>query len=70
MQKVLNRAVTWLLSAKAIREGGKTIEQDIPIWENKVYRHDPMLCDGDGPIMQYRRWARQFYYEPVAGTTT
>jgi len=70
MQKVLNRAVTWLLSAKAIREGGKTIEQDIPIWENKVYRHDPMLCDGDGPIMQYRRWARQFYCEPVAGTTT
>ncbi len=33
---------------------------DYPIWENKVYVPDPILCDGDGPIAEYRRWARQF----------
>lgn len=36
-------------------------QQDFPIWENKIYREDPLLCDGDGPISAYRRWAQQFY---------
>jgi 3-ketosteroid 9alpha-monooxygenase subunit A len=40
-------------------------EQDIPIWEHKVYMENPTLCDGDGPIHQYRKWFRQFYAEPV-----
>lgn len=36
-------------------------EDDIRIWEHKVWRDPPMLCDGDGPIGQLRRWYRQFY---------
>jgi nitrite reductase/ring-hydroxylating ferredoxin subunit len=35
--------------------------EDTPIWENKVYHERPVLCDGDGPIAEYRRWAAQFY---------
>jgi 3-ketosteroid 9alpha-monooxygenase subunit A len=35
--------------------------QDIPIWENKIYRERPPLTAVDGPIAQYRRWFRQFY---------
>jgi hypothetical protein len=35
--------------------------QDIPIWENKTHWERPILCDGDGPIAELRRWARQFY---------
>lgn len=35
-------------------------EADFPIWENKLYREHPVLCDGDGPIADYRRWAGQF----------
>lgn len=50
-----------ILIRKAVREGRRTIDQDIPIWENKMYRERPGLCEGDGPIMQYRRWAAQFY---------
>lgn len=50
-----------LLLRKAIAEGKKTIDQDVPIWENKIYRERPGLCEGDGPIMQFRRWAAQFY---------
>jgi 3-ketosteroid 9alpha-monooxygenase subunit A len=36
-------------------------EQDIPIWEHKTYRDQPLLCHGDGPIGAYRKWANQFY---------
>ena len=39
-------------------------EDDIRIWENKLYRDVPVLCDGDGPIAQLRRWYRQFYAGP------
>lgn len=37
---------------------------DIPLWENKKYFDRPVLCKDDGPIMQVRKWARQFYSEP------
>jgi 3-ketosteroid 9alpha-monooxygenase subunit A len=36
-------------------------EDDTKIWESKLYRETPILCDGDGPISQARRWYRQFY---------
>lgn len=48
----------WL--AEVIRQ----LEQDRPIWENKVQHENPMLCDGDGPIAVFRRWAMQFYTWP------
>ena len=35
--------------------------QDVPIWENKIYRERPMLTKLDGPVAQYRRWFRRFY---------
>ena len=37
------------------------IDNDKPIWENKCYRRNPILCEEDGPIPEYRRWASQFY---------
>ena len=40
------------------------IEQDIPIWNHKRYLPRPLLCDGDGPIMQFRRFFSRFYYTP------
>ena len=40
--------------------------QDIAIWENKVWRDRPVLCDGDGPIMKLRKWYGTFY-APDAG---
>jgi phenylpropionate dioxygenase-like ring-hydroxylating dioxygenase large terminal subunit len=39
----------------------RQVGEDIPIWENKRYLRAPMLCDGDGPIADYRRWCVQFY---------
>jgi 3-ketosteroid 9alpha-monooxygenase subunit A len=41
-------------------------EDDIRIWENKIYRDPPMISEADGPIGHLRRWYKQFYrpYEP------
>ena len=47
-----------------IAEIVRQVEQDIPIWEHKVFREAPILCDGDGPIAKYRRWFNQFYDRP------
>ena len=33
----------------------------MPIWEHKIFQPNPILCDGDGPIAQFRRWFGQFY---------
>ena len=44
-----------------IAEIVRQVQQDIPIWENKIYRESPILCDGDGPIAKYRKWFSQFY---------
>ncbi len=42
------------------------VEQDFPIWENKAYHKAPRLCDGDGPVPDFRRWAAQFYVSDAA----
>jgi phenylpropionate dioxygenase-like ring-hydroxylating dioxygenase large terminal subunit len=52
----------------AMRDGSYTIDQDVPIWEHKLYRTRPCLSKADGPIMQFRKWARQFYAEGDAAT--
>jgi nitrite reductase/ring-hydroxylating ferredoxin subunit len=39
---------------------------DLVIWENKKYRPKPLLCDGDGQILLWREWFKQFYAEPIA----
>ena len=47
-----------------VAEVARQLEQDIPIWENKVQYEKPLLCDGDGPIGIFRRWCTQFYTWP------
>jgi phenylpropionate dioxygenase-like ring-hydroxylating dioxygenase large terminal subunit len=51
----------------------RSFDEDIPIWENKIYRglpsrlehnrgEDPAhLAEGEGDIAKFRNWARQFY---------
>jgi len=39
------------------------VEQDMKIWNYKHYQPNPILCDGDGPINQFRKWFSQFYAE-------
>jgi NAD(P)-dependent dehydrogenase (short-subunit alcohol dehydrogenase family) len=41
----------------------RQLEEDKIIWEKKVHRDAPALCDGDGPIARFRRYYSQFYAE-------
>lgn len=43
------------------------VSQDIPIWENKIYRPRPVLTKSEKDILEHRRWSRQFYsdYDPA-----
>ena len=43
----------------------KQFEEDMPIWEEKCYVEQPLLCAKDGPISKFRRWYSQFYQEPA-----
>ncbi len=43
------------------KEVNRQLRDDITIWEHKRYEPNPVLCDGDGPIARYRKWAKQFY---------
>lgn len=36
------------------------VDEDVPIWENKIYREKPMLTRGEATVMILRRWCRQF----------
>lgn len=48
----------------ALMEGQvKDVEQDVPVWNRKVFRPRPVLNSKDGKVMLYRRYCRQFYPE-------
>jgi phenylpropionate dioxygenase-like ring-hydroxylating dioxygenase large terminal subunit len=43
------------------------VRDDFPIWRRKVHRADPVLCEADRFLAEYRGWVRQFYSQPVGG---
>ena len=60
---LLQRILTFDLKPfDGISEG---VLADIRIWENKIYRPNPVLCDGDKLIGKFRQWTKQFYSEAV-----
>ncbi len=63
VKKIGNEDVTRGVGKAFVAEVARQLEQDIPVWENKIYVHPPVLCDGDGPVGHYRKWSRQFYPE-------
>ncbi len=44
-----------------MRDLVKQVNQDIPIWNAKHYKPDPILVKGDGPVLAYRRQYARFY---------
>ena len=64
-QKKAQNELQLIMGKALLDEIAQQVEEDIPIWNNKVYRPNPILCDGDGPIHQYRKWFSQFYTEPL-----
>ncbi|WP_263407203.1 hypothetical protein [Nocardia colli] len=67
LNTVPSRLITRLAHVALVHD----LNKDFPIWQNKIYADRPRLVKGDGPIMAYRRWARQFYnsaeYDAVIG---
>jgi hypothetical protein len=60
-KKVDGKVPTGGVNAAIIADICQQIEEDAPIWENKIYQSKPNLCDGDGPIAKFRKWYAQFY---------
>lgn len=63
-----NSLGTWAIRRYTHNLYNAALKQDLPIWENKIHRAQPLLCEGDGQIMPYRRWAAQFYDSDVPNT--
>ena len=40
------------------------VQQDMRIWHNKIHRKNPVLCEADDYLAEFRKWVRQFYCEP------
>jgi nitrite reductase/ring-hydroxylating ferredoxin subunit len=65
--------VRWIFTApKANGEGAAEqaaesfcagVSQDIPIWENKIYKDPPVITKTEKLILEHRRWSQQFYSE-------
>ena len=66
LKKLAHKDVTKTVGKAFIAEVDRQLAQDIPIWENKIYVHPPLLVDGDGPIGIFRRWTKQFYADTPA----
>ena len=64
VKKLGGRDITSGVGKAFVTEVTRQLDQDIPIWENKVYRPLPVLKKGEGGIAQHRKWSRQFYSFP------
>ena len=51
-----------------MRDLKKQMAEDNVIFDNKIHQPARRLADADGPILQFRKWAAQFYVDgdPVA----
>jgi 3-ketosteroid 9alpha-monooxygenase subunit A len=48
--------------AKAyVQQAQAAFYEDVAIWHSKTRVDNPLLCDGDGPVYQLRKWYQQFY---------
>lgn len=51
--------------AKAlIRDVCKQLDQDKVVWDRMKYETNPIICEGDGPIPQFRNWYARYYAKP------
>jgi len=50
------------LAGDDVREGIIAgLDDDYPIWANKVHKHRPLFCKEDKTLVMFRKWVRQFY---------
>jgi 3-ketosteroid 9alpha-monooxygenase subunit A len=49
------------LAKAVIKDICKQLDQDKVVWDRQKYIENPPLCQGDGPINDFRNFFRQFY---------
>jgi nitrite reductase/ring-hydroxylating ferredoxin subunit len=52
-----------MVAAGFVAEVCRQLDQDKVIWDRQHLLAKPTVCDGDGPILPFRQWYRQFYAE-------
>jgi len=60
-QAVAKKIIDHMIGAAEGEESAGFESVDFIVWNNKKYRPRPLLCDGDGPVLQFRKWFKQFY---------
>ena len=43
----------------------KGVMDDWQVWTNKIHIESPVFCKADTPLIEFRKWARQFYSKPA-----
>jgi nitrite reductase/ring-hydroxylating ferredoxin subunit len=61
VRRFADARATTSVGEAAINEISRQLLEDKPIWEHKVFVERPALADTDGPFLQFRQWAAQFY---------
>jgi nitrite reductase/ring-hydroxylating ferredoxin subunit len=61
VKKLPDAGATAVVGQGFIDELSRQVEQDIRVWESKIYVERPVLVAEDASIPAFRRWARQFY---------
>ena len=53
-----------------MRDLVEQVKQDMPIWNSKRNMTQPLLVQGDGPLLAYRTQYAKFYDPSEPGLTT
>jgi hypothetical protein len=61
VRRFADDAVTSSVGKAFVDEVSRQLLEDKPIWEHKKFIERPALADTDGPFLQFRQWAAQFY---------
>ena len=70
VRRFADDALTSSVGEAFVNEVSRQLLEDKPIWENKTFVERPALADTDGPFLQFRQWAAQFYVDPADSTAT
>ncbi len=65
-RKLPSEQATDMIHQMLVAEAIANMEKEITIWEHKIYQARPILCDIEGPLPIFRRWAKQFYEQALA----
>ena len=53
------------LAKALIKDVCKQLDQDKVVWDRMHFEPNPVICDGDGPIPQFRKWYSRYYAAPA-----